>query len=297
VAWYRSEHMVFGWHDSLSETRRDNLILGKCIVVTGGGRGIGLEIVKAFAKEGAAAVCIVDRDANTLKDSCATLSVDFPDVKFHAIAADVTSSEDRQRLLHEAQATGQVTVLVNNAGIEQWGSYDKCDVDSIDAQLQANLVAPMHLTRAFLPRMLSNGQGFIVNIASIAGKGGAPKAAAYSASKHGLVGFTRSLCLELDGRGVSCCAICPGFAPTQMLKDVVDKACGTSPPWTMTTSVHAVAAACVRAVVCDKNEIIVNATPLRGAFALNEMFPGIPLRLLRSAPNWLSGASFFRSIA
>ena len=144
----------------------------------------------------------------------------------------------------------------------------------------------MHLARAFLPCMLAKEEGAIVNVASLAGKLGTANSAAYTASKHGLVGFTRALRSEYDGRGISSCVVCPSFVPTALLESLIAKAGGSKPPFVATTSAQAVSAACVRAVVEDADELIVNRVPMRPALCLFEAFPSLPRAVDRAFP-WL----------
>ena len=173
--------------------RGHRLITGRNVVVTGASRGLGISIASAFAREGAATICLVARSAYALDNACKALSAAHPNVAFQPIVADVTSPADREHIVDAAGIFGPVSVLVNNAGAEWWGPFEDSSSASIDAQLQVNLLAPMHLTRAFLPSMLERREGAVVNLASLAGKLGSPNSAAYTASKHGLVGFTRAL--------------------------------------------------------------------------------------------------------
>ena len=109
---------------------------------------------------------------------------------------------------------------------------------------------------------------------------------AYTASKHGLVGFSRALNSEYCARGISSCAVCPSFAPTALLADLVEKAGGARPVPFATTTLEAVADACVRAVVTEEPEIIVNRLPMRPAIVLFEAFPTLPSLVDAWAP-WL----------
>ena len=113
-------------------------------------------------------------------------------------------------------------------------------------------------------------------MASLAGKLGTPNSAAYTASKHGLVGFSRALRSEFATRGVSSCVVCPSFVPTALLDSLISKAGGERPPWIATTTSDAVSAACVRAAEGDEPQAIVNRVPVRPLLALYEVLPRLP---------------------
>ena len=143
-------------------------IRGQSAVITGGSRGLGVSIARAFAREGVGSVLLVARSAAALEQTRADLSADYPAVTIKSMVADVTSAEDRSRIV---EAAADCTLLVNNAGVERWGPYESITAASIEEQLHTNLLAPMQLTRAFIPRMLERrGGGAIVNVASLAGK-------------------------------------------------------------------------------------------------------------------------------
>jgi len=113
-------------------------------------------------------------------------------------------------------------ILVNNAGIAQSAPLTKTDDELWHRHLAINLSGSFYCTRAAMPHMLERGWGRIINIASIAGKTGAPYIAAYSASKHGLLGLTRSVALEMATKGITVNAICPGYVDTEMTTRAVE---------------------------------------------------------------------------
>lgn len=119
---------------------------------------------------------------------------------------------------------GRVDVLVNNAGISFIAPAETVSADDYRRVLEVNLVAPFLLAKAFGARMLAAGRGSIINVASVAGLLGIADRAAYNASKHGLIGLTRTLAAEWGGRGVRVNAVCPGWVKTEM--DVADQASG-----------------------------------------------------------------------
>ena len=119
---------------------------------------------------------------------------------------------------------GRTDVLVNNAGISLIGPAEKLSAAEFRRVLEINLVAPFLLAKAFATMMLQQGSGSIINVASVAGLVGIADRAAYNASKHGLIGLTRTLASEWGGRGVRVNAVCPEWVKTEM--DIVDQAGG-----------------------------------------------------------------------
>jgi NAD(P)-dependent dehydrogenase (short-subunit alcohol dehydrogenase family) len=192
------------------------------VVVTGASRGIGAAIVAALAN-GGWRVHAVARTASALEE----LARRFPDrVRVHV--ADVTSDADLERLTAEVMADGAPYALINNAGVATSASLAKTSRADVERVLAINTVAPFMLTRAFGPAMAKAGGGRIVNIASIAGFRGVKYSSAYAASKHALLGITRSLALELGERGITVNAICPGWVDTEMLADAVARIARTT---------------------------------------------------------------------
>lgn len=133
--------------------------------------------------------------------------------------AHVTSAVEAVR-----KRWGRVDVLVNNAGISFISPAEAVEAKAFRRVLEVNLIAPFLLSKAFGAIMLEQGSGSIVNVASIAGLTGIADRSAYNASKHGLIGLTRTLAAEWGGRGVRCNAVCPGWVKTEM--DVADQAGG-----------------------------------------------------------------------
>ena len=190
-------------------------------VVTGSARGIGRRAAEVLAERGFAVVL------TDLRPATGTLAVlrrqgrDVLDVPGDVAAeADVTALAQRVK-----ERFGRVDVLVNNAGIALIHPAEDTSIEQWRRVLDVNLTGPFLLCRAFGRMMLEAGAGSIVNVASIAGLRGIADRAAYNASKHGLVGLTRTLAAEWGGRGVRVNAVCPGWVKTEM--DAADQAAGT----------------------------------------------------------------------
>ena len=195
-------------------------LAGRHALVTGAARGIGAEIARGLAADGAR-VTLLGRDAGRLQALADSLA-DAVGASARIAVADVADAAAVVRAFDAAAAAfGPITVLVNNAGQAESAPLLKT-TDTLWAQMIAvNLTGTFLCSRAALPGMLASGRGRIVNIASTAGQRGYAYVAAYSAAKHGVVGLTRSLALEVAKRGVTVNAVCPGYTETDILRDSI----------------------------------------------------------------------------
>jgi len=186
-------------------------LAGRGAIVSGGAAGIGAAIAKVFASEGAR-VLLADRDLAAARATAASIG----DAAL-AHQVDVTDEAQVQAMAREALARfGRIDILVNNAGIIRKAFVKDMSVETWDAVLDVNLKATFLCCKAVLPAMIAARRGRIINIASIAGKVGEPTASAYSAAKWGVIGFTRSLALEVAPHDILVNAICPGPIPTAL---------------------------------------------------------------------------------
>jgi short-subunit dehydrogenase len=232
-------------------------------------------IARAFAARGAD-LALVARGADALNTLAAQLCSETG-VRALAFAADLNETERYPDLLARVERElGPIDILVNNAGLESNRAFAEFAPERIEQMVRVDLLAPMLLTRALLPRLLQRGGGHIVNIASLAGKGATAYDVTYSSAKAGLVMFSQGLRAELHGSGVSVSVICPGFiADSGMYADKLaltgkpaPLAVGVSPPKVVADSV-------IDAIVRDRCETIVNPVPMRFVFALSQLFPSL----------------------
>ena len=181
-------------------------------VVTGAAQGVGLVTATLLAKSGYE---VVLTDVQSLDAIVARLRA--AQCKVHGICGDVASEKFAQQLAaHLRDNFGGVRVLVNNAGISLIAPAEDTTTEQWRRVMDVNLLGPFLMCKYLGTLMLAQGRGSIVNVASIAGLAGVSHRSAYNASKHGLIGLTRTLAAEWGGRGVRVNAVCPGWIKTEM---------------------------------------------------------------------------------
>ncbi len=191
------------------------LLEGKTALVTGGAKGIGKAIAMRFAAEGANVAFSdlnYDDNAKAMEQEIAALGV-----KGKAYASDASSFEGSDKLINDVMADfGSIDVLVNNAGITRDGLLMRMTEADWDLVIKVNLKSIFNMTKAVQRVMLKQRSGSIINMSSVVGLSGNAGQSNYSASKAGLIGFTKSIAQELGSRNIRCNAIAPGFIETDM---------------------------------------------------------------------------------
>ena len=194
-------------------------LAGKRALITGGSRGIGRAIAEAFAKEDCR-LTLNARDPARLARAADELA-GVHGVEVQALACDLTDGDAVQAMIGKAEAGGAIDILVNNAGIHIPSRFVEYDFADFKQVIETNVYSVFHVTQAAVPAMIERKGGRIINHASTAGKWGSRNQVAYNASKHAVVGMTRSLALELSPHKILVNAICPWIVDTDMADDIV----------------------------------------------------------------------------
>jgi 3-hydroxybutyrate dehydrogenase len=198
------------------------MLKGKTAIVTGSTSGIGLGIARALGAEGANLMLNGFGDAAQIESLRAGLAGEFG-VKVAYSAADMSRPEQIRQMVKDASAQlGSVDILVNNAGIQHTAPVESFPPERWDAVLAINLSSAFHAIQAVLPGMKSSNWGRIVNIASTHGLIASVEKSAYVAAKHGLLGLTKVVALEMAKTNVTCNAICPGWVLTPLVQKQID---------------------------------------------------------------------------
>ena len=198
-----------------------NLLTGKVALITGAARGIGKAIALRFAAEGAD---IAFSDLNYDEHMSATeAEIAAIGVKAKGYASNAASFSDSEKLITDIiNDFGKIDILVNNAGITRDNLLRRMTEQDWDAVLTVNLKSAFNLTKSVQRYMIKQRGGSIINMSSVVGVNGNAGQSNYSASKAGLIGFTKSIAQELGSRGIRCNAIAPGFIETEMTHKLPD---------------------------------------------------------------------------
>ena len=188
---------------------------GKTAIITGGASGIGAAIAKQFAGAGMR-VTLMGRNQERLQDAAASLNAS-------SLQVDISNPDDVRRGFAAAvEANRAVTILVNNAGSAESGAFTRMGEDLWNRMLAVNLTGTYLCTKSVVDSMSKAGFGRIINIASTASLKGYAYVSAYCAAKHGVLGLTRALALEMAKKGVTVNAICPGYTDTELVSRSLD---------------------------------------------------------------------------
>ena len=188
----------------------------KVALVTGAARGIGKEIAVKLAKEGYDVAVNYRTKTDELDALKAEIENDFG-VKCALVQGDVASFEDAEKMVKETvEELGKIDVLVNNAGITKDGLFMRMSKEDFEKVIDINLVGTFNVTRNVIPLMIKQRSGRVINISSVVGVAGNAGQTNYSASKAGIIGFTKSLAREVASRNILVNAVAPGFIATDM---------------------------------------------------------------------------------
>jgi short-subunit dehydrogenase len=242
-------------------------IANKTVVLTGASGGIGAFIARALAKERATVVSI-SRSKEGLERIRA--EVETAGGKGISIPFDISKLNDLSNLVEQIERlAGPVDILINNAAIEKYRPFEKYTLEDIQSMSITNLLAPMELTRLLLPKMLDRDFGHIVNIASGAGKKGAPYNSIYSATKAGLIMWSDAIGQELANTNVGVSVICPGYTDAGMfhvLGITPPKAVRVAPP-------EEVANVIINAIAQNQKEVILDGSISKLLSAMSQLSP------------------------
>ncbi len=199
-------------------------------LITGATRGIGREIALTLGKNGYEVVINYRSENQDLEDTIELLKKE--NIKFYTVKGDVSSYEDSERFVKEAiEKAGKIDVLINNAGITKDTLIARMKKEDFESVIDVNLVGTFNVTKNVISHMIKNRKGRVINISSVVGVSGNAGQTNYSASKAGIIGFTKSLAKEVGSRNILVNAVAPGFIETNMtdvlkdnIKEEIEKA-------------------------------------------------------------------------
>ncbi|MFJ8257540.1 3-oxoacyl-ACP reductase [Peribacillus asahii] len=194
-------------------------LTNKVAIVTGGSRGIGAAIAMELAKNGAKVVINYNRSAGSAERVIESIKKIGGEA--YAVQADVSNSEESENLIKETiNHFGRLDILINNAGITRDSTFKKLSEEDWRTVIDVNLNSVYNTSSIALPYLLESDAGRIINISSIIGQAGGFGQTNYAAAKAGIIGYTKSLALELAKSSVTVNSICPGFIDTEMVQEI-----------------------------------------------------------------------------
>ncbi len=194
------------------------MLKGKSVIVTGSTSGIGLGIAREFAAQGCNVMLNGFGDSAQIEKLRAAIAAEHKVTVLYSSADMAKALEVSAMVDQVARRFGSVDILVNNAGVQHVAPVEEFPVEKWDQILAINLSSVFHAIRAALPGMKSRNWGRIINIASAHGLVASPFKSAYVAAKHGVVGLTKTVALEVAGKGITCNAVCPGYVLTPLVE-------------------------------------------------------------------------------
>lgn len=249
-------------------------LAGSVTILTGASRGIGAPLAEALADRGARVV-LAARNGDALERVCEKIKARGGEAL--AVPTDITNEAARASLISETlRVMGSIDLLINNAGIVEPAAYDRLSPEQIREHIALNLEAPMMLTREVLPTMIAQRRGHIVNIGSLGGLLGIGWGEPYTATKHGIVGFTRALRIycRASNTGVTASVVCPGFIDdVGMYADRLTEKSQRAPFMLGTSSPADVIKGIFEAIDKDCPEVIVSSRPVRMLVTIGAISP------------------------
>ncbi len=249
-------------------------------IVTGASRGIGVFIAEALADKGVS-LALAARSADDLAHTAERIT--GRGIKAIAIPTDVTKREDLESLVERTtRELGPVDLLINNAGVEMVGYFERLDPDGIERAIHVNLTSLIFLTRLVVPSRIERGRGHVCNIASAAGKAARPYGSVYSATKHGVVGFSWSLRAELGTSGVEVSVVCPSY-----VSDVgmfARRDAGKPPRALATCTPEEVARQVVKSIETNRAEVVVGSPIVRLSDVVHALSPDLAISIGKRGP-------------
>ncbi len=198
------------------------MLKDKIAIVTGSTSGIGLGIATGLAKAGCNVMLNGFGDPDEIEKTRAELA-EIHSVQVLYSGADMTKPDEIDAMIDQAKTElGGVDIIVNNAGIQHVAPVDEFPVEKWDAIIAINLTSAFHMIRLALPLMKQKSWGRIINIASAHGLIASPYKSAYVSAKHGMLGLTKTVALEVAEQGITCNAICPGYVLTPLVEGQID---------------------------------------------------------------------------
>ena len=246
----------------------------KVVLITGASRGLGVEMARHFGRAGAR-LALAARSQTDLEQ--VRQSLQDEGVEAAVFPADVSDRAATQRLVADVTGRlGPIDILINNAGIEQVVEFERMDLDRLAQIIDVNVKGLITLTRLVVPQMIDRRSGQIVNIASMAGLVPVPHNTVYATSKHAVVGFSRSLRLELAEHGVGVSVVCPGFVDGGMF----ERWGRPAPSAAGAVSVVDVAKATLKAAQTNRGELKVNSALGKLGPVLQAVSPSFSAKML-----------------
>jgi len=255
--------------------RDPNDLRGQVAVISGSTSGIGLALARAVASRGGEVVLNGLGDPSEIERTRAELEASCgAKIRYHA-ANMLKGDEVADMVAYAKHQLGRLDILVNNAGVQHVEAVEKFPSDKWEQIIAINLSSTFYATRAAIPIMKAQGRGRIVNIASAHGLVASPFKSAYVAAKHGVVGFTKTVALEVARDGITCNAICPGFVETPLVQQQIADQART------------------RGISKEKvvSDVILEAQPTK-QFVTTDQLAGLFLYLVSDLGASANGASF-----